>query len=376
MESAISLRRLAKEYTSTRTPEDAFLAVDAIDLDVHENELLVITGPSGCGKSTVLRLIAGLEVPTGGEVYLGGVRVDSLPPRSRNVGLVFQGCALFEHMTVAENIGYGLKANKTLKLERQRRTEELAALMRLEGLEDLRPDDLSGAQRQRVALARALATRPGVLLLDEPFAAVGGEERARLRSDVKTWHRRWGIPTVLATHDQREALELADRVAVMNAGRFEQVDTPLNIGERPATPFVARFVGMANALFNHLGSPPVEAAVSPALGSEPRESARDGRLPGSVVGGVFLGRAVRLDLGVRGVRGTAADDGPLEITAALVGGGHSPPIYPESRNGSGRLSQPLGGTNGALPDGAPRDGMYKGLLRRARRRPSQNRGQG
>ena len=231
MQSAISLRNITKWFYSSRHPGEGSIAVDDVTLEVGEHEFLAMVGPSGCGKSTLLRLIAGLEEPTAGEIYVSGQRVDGIPPSSRNIGFMFQGYALFKHMTVADNIAFGLKIKKVPKRERQKRIEELVSLMGLEGLEDRKPDQLSGGQQQRVALARALAPRPRILLLDEPFGAVDAKVRQKLRADTKRWQRELKIPTILVTHDQREALELGDRVAVMNEGRFEQIDTPHNVYE-------------------------------------------------------------------------------------------------------------------------------------------------
>ena len=246
MESAISLRNLSKWFASSGNHSDRSVAVDGVDLDVGESEFLAMVGPSGCGKSTILRLIAGLEDPTGGEVYVGGRRVYRLPPRARNIGFMFQGYALFKHMTVADNIGFGLRIRKLPAPERRRRVAELVALMGLKGLADRKPSQLSGGQQQRVALARALAPRPRLLLLDEPFGAVDAKVRQKLRADTKRWQRELGVPTILVTHDQREALELGDRVAIMNQGRFEQIDIPRNIYDHPASQFVARFIGRVN----------------------------------------------------------------------------------------------------------------------------------
>jgi len=228
MQSALSLRNVTKWFSSSRNPKDRFTAVDNVTLEVGENEFLAMVGPSGCGKSTLLRLISGLEEPTDGEIYVGGRRVDGISTRERNIGFMFQGYALFKYMTVADNIGFGLKIRKTPKKECQHRIEELVALMGLEGLEDRKPNQLSGGQQQRVALARALAPRPPLLLLDEPFGAVDAKVRQKLRKDTKKWQRELKIPTILVTHDQREALEVGDRVAVMNQVPFVIGGLPLS----------------------------------------------------------------------------------------------------------------------------------------------------
>jgi sulfate transport system ATP-binding protein len=253
-------------------------------------------------------MLAGLEQPTSGEVWIGGRRVDGIPPRARNIGFMFQGYALFKHITVEENIGFGLKIKKTPKKERQRRVQELVGLMGLEGLESRKPNQLSGGQQQRVALARALAPRPQVLLLDEPFGALDAKVRQRLRADTKRWQRELGIPTILVTHDQREALELGDRVAILNFGRIEQVDTSPNIYNRPANPFVARFIGRVNVFSARIGESrnhlipnaefeimvrPEDFAVLPWDDQHPLEA---GKITGTIVSHAFLGRTVRLEV--------------------------------------------------------------------------------
>ena len=185
MQSAISLRNLTKWFASSGDPRDRSVAVNGVHLDVGETEFLAMVGPSGCGKSTVLRLVAGLEEPSAGDIYVAGQRMNGIPTRSRNIGFMFQGYALFKHMTVADNIGFGLKIKKMSKKERQQRIGELVSLMGLKGLENRKPGQLSGGQQQRVGLARALAPRPRVLLLDEPFGAVDAKVRQKLRADTK-----------------------------------------------------------------------------------------------------------------------------------------------------------------------------------------------
>ena len=243
MGNAVSLRNLSKRFSSPINPEETCIAVDGVTLEVGDGEFMTMVGPSGCGKSTILRMIAGLEQPTQGEIYVDSRRVDGMPPRLRNIGFMFQGYALFKHLTVADNIGFGLKIKRISKQERRERVGELVGLMGLEGTERQKPEQLSRGQQQRVALARALAPRPRLLLLDEPFDALDATVRQRLRVDTKNWQRELMIPTILVTHDHREALEMGDRVAIMNEGRFEQVDTSQNIYNNPATRFVAQFIG-------------------------------------------------------------------------------------------------------------------------------------
>ena len=311
MQSAIALRGLTKQFAGAGHFNGP-LAVDSVDLDVREKEFLVMVGPSGCGKSTVLRMVAGLEEPTAGEICMNGRRIDGLPARVRNIGFMFQGYALFRQMTVAQNIDFGLRIKKAPRAERVRRAAELIEMMGLDGLEDRRPGQLSGGQQQRVALALALAPSPDLLLLDEPFGAVDAKVRQKLRADTKRWQREVGVPTVLVTHDQREALELGDRVAVMNLGRFEQVDTPQNVYNSPATGFVGRFIGRANVFQTNLArgrrgvlnSARFEVMIRPEdISVLPR---RNGTTPGkdelsgTVVGHVFLGRTVRLEVRLGG----------------------------------------------------------------------------
>ena len=308
MQSAISLKGLTKWFASTPNSATKFLAVNEVDLDADKEEFLAMVGPSGCGKSTILRLVAGLEKPSAGGIYIDGERVDHLPPQARSIGFMFQGYALFKNMRVVDNIGFGLAIKMVPKIEQQRRVGELVSLMGLEGLEDRKPHQLSGGQQQRVAYARALAPRPRVLLLDEPFGAVDAKVRQKLRADTKKWQRELKIPTILVTHDQREALELGDRVAIMNEGRFVQVDTPSNIYDRPASPFVARFVGRVNVFFTDPGERfsrvtntteleimvrPEDISLYPWNNGLPLE---EGKLLGTIVSYVFLGRTVRLEV--------------------------------------------------------------------------------
>jgi putative spermidine/putrescine transport system ATP-binding protein len=224
------------------------VAVDGIDLDVAEGEFFSMLGPSGSGKTTTLRMIAGFERPSGGRIELHGQEVEDLPPFERNVNTVFQDYALFPHMSVADNVGYGLLVRKVPKPERGRRVSEALAMVRLGGYERRRPSQLSGGQRQRVALARALINRPRVLLLDEPLGALDLKLREEMQIELKTIQREVALTFIYVTHDQEEALTMSDRIAVFNRGRIEQVGTPADVYERPATAFVAGFVGTSNLL--------------------------------------------------------------------------------------------------------------------------------
>lgn len=223
-------------------------AVQELSLHAKPGELLAIVGPSGCGKTTLLRVMAGLEHADAGRVIIGNRDATHLPPEKRNVGFVFQQFALFPNMNVAENIGYGLRRRRVDRRERDRRVTELLAMIGMIGYDRRRPDELSAGQQQRVALARALASEPRTLLLDEPLSALDAAIRYQLRDELRRVQRRVGITTIMVTHDQEEALAIADRVAVMNEGRLEQVGTPWELYDQPRTHFVAGFVGRGNFL--------------------------------------------------------------------------------------------------------------------------------
>ena len=224
------------------------VAVDRVDLDIREDEFFTLLGPSGSGKTTCLRMIAGFERPDQGRVELGGRDVTDLPPYDRDVNTVFQDYALFPHMSVGENVEYGLRISKVDKQERKRRSGEALELVRLGGYEDRRPAQLSGGQRQRVALARALVNRPRVLLLDEPLGALDLKLRQQMQRELRSIQGEVGITFVYVTHDQEEALTMSDRLAVFNRGRIEQLGTPADLYERPRSAFVAGFVGTSNLL--------------------------------------------------------------------------------------------------------------------------------
>ncbi len=226
-----------------------FPAVDQVSFEVHEGELVTLLGPSGSGKSTILRLIAGLLRPSTGRVEIGGQDATRLPPQQRNVGFVFQQYALFRHMTVFDNVAFGLRVRKWPRERIAERVAELLRLVQLQGEEHKRPAQLSGGQRQRVALARALAPSPRVLLLDEPFGAVDAKVRLELREWLRRLHDDFHVTSVFVTHDQEEALELSDRLVVLDHGRVEQIGTPDEIYDQPATPFVTSFIGPVNQLW-------------------------------------------------------------------------------------------------------------------------------
>lgn len=233
---SIELRNVGKRFGDV-------VAVDDVSFTVAEGELVGLLGPSGGGKTTVLRMIAGLELPTGGDVLIGGRRMNDVPVQQRNIGFVFQGYALFKTMSVADNIAFGLRIKKWSRADSERRVAELLELFGLQGLGRRYPHQLSGGQRQRVAIARALAPKPTVLLLDEPFGAVDAKIRQELREWLVKLHHDLAVTTVFVTHDQAEALALADRIAIMDNGRIQQVGTPREVFRTPASRFVAAFIG-------------------------------------------------------------------------------------------------------------------------------------
>src|SRR5215467_2681403 len=260
MAGAITVQGLTKSFGT-------FRAVDDVSFEARAGEITALLGPSGSGKSTVLRMIAGLEQPDAGSIWVGEEEHTGKTPQERRLGFVFQHYALFRHMNVRQNVEFGLKVRKTPKSDARSRVDELLDLVGLGPFGDRYPDQLSGGQRQRVALARALAPRPEVLLLDEPFGALDAHVRQELRRWLDGLHRELGVTSLLVTHDQEEALELASAVVVMRRGRVEQAAAPVDIYNRPATPFVAGFVGASNVVRGtvehgglHFGGPVVAAA--------------------------------------------------------------------------------------------------------------------
>jgi putative spermidine/putrescine transport system ATP-binding protein len=285
--------------------------LEALDLDIPAGETLVLLGPSGCGKTTTLRLIAGLEKPdAGGRVLFDGEDVTAQSIETRNVGMVFQSYALFPNMTVAENIAYGPRIRKLPAVQLRARVAEMLAMMRIEALADRRIDQLSGGQRQRVALARALAVQPRVLLLDEPLTALDAKLREALRTEIDALLRRVGITTIYVTHDQGEAMALGDRIVVMSHGRIAQIGTPREIYHRPASAFVADFIGSMNRLRGEARDAAFVCAAGvlhwpdlPAAASELLFRPEDVRivddgdnhdLTGTVVSSFFLGDRTRV----------------------------------------------------------------------------------
>ncbi|MFO1294326.1 MAG: putative 2-aminoethylphosphonate ABC transporter ATP-binding protein [Rubrivivax sp.] len=240
-ELSLELRGIHKAF-------GAFVALQHIDLEVRKGEFMCFLGPSGCGKTTLLRVIAGLEAQTRGEIRQNGRDISRLPPALRDYGIVFQSYALFPNLSVADNVAYGLVNRRQPRARIAERVRELVRLVGLPGSEAKYPAQLSGGQQQRIALARALATAPGLLLLDEPLSALDALERVRLRQEIRALQQKLGVTTIMVTHDQEEALSVADRIVVMDHGRIEQIGTPREVYREPASPFVADFVGKVNVL--------------------------------------------------------------------------------------------------------------------------------
>jgi spermidine/putrescine transport system ATP-binding protein len=323
----VSLRGVTKVFPGNRGAEDT-VALDEVDLDIADGEFFSLLGPSGCGKTTLLRIIAGLELPSSGSVRIHGREVGLEPPDRRPVNTVFQAYALFPHMTIADNIAFGLRMKRYPKDEIRRRVAEAIELVQLQGREDRMPSQISGGQQQRVALARALVNRPEVLLLDEPLGALDLKLRQAMQLELKTLQERVGITFILVTHDQEEALAMSDRLAVMDGGRLVQVGTPGEVYERPGTRFVANFLGESNLLVGTVVDPstvrlpdgstarvttdlPVGGTATLALRPEHldlrhAEATRDTHLDavhGVVVKAFYMGSAIYYDVAMDGTDG-------------------------------------------------------------------------
>jgi len=245
---AESLRGHTLDVAALSVRYGGYVALDAVDLAVRAGEVMALLGPSGCGKTTLLRTVAGFVRQAAGQVLIDGAAIDDLPPERRRVGIVFQNYALFPHLSVAENVGYGLRARGEPRAAIAARVAELLEMVQLGALRERRPGQLSGGQQQRVALARALAIEPRILLLDEPFAALDRSLRLDMQIEIKRLQRQLGLTAILVTHDQDEAMSVADRIAVMRGGRIEQLGTPVEVYDGPASLFVAGFIGTTNRL--------------------------------------------------------------------------------------------------------------------------------
>jgi putative spermidine/putrescine transport system ATP-binding protein len=315
--SFLELTNIQKSFGPVKVVHDFNMAID-------EGEFISFLGPSGCGKTTILRMVAGFEIPTGGMININGVDQSRLKPNQRNIGMVFQAYALFPNMTVFDNVAFGLKIAGMSKADIQKRVKEMLGLIHLEHLSDRFPYQMSGGQQQRVALARALAPSPKVLLLDEPLSALDAKIRVSLREEIRAIQRKLGITTIFVTHDQEEALSISDRIVVMNAGRADQIGTPSEVYNKPATRFVASFVGtlniieakvadpaantitigdqtiaLAESLGGMKGGDKVSLALRPEAGSL-NSSEGDTALTGTVVSTNFLGSVIRTKIDVGG----------------------------------------------------------------------------
>jgi putative spermidine/putrescine transport system ATP-binding protein len=288
MTSAVSFISVSRHFGTVR-------AVDRVTLDIREGEFFALLGPSGSGKTTCLRLIAGFEQPTAGTIEIFGEDTTHVPPYRRPVNTVFQDYALFPHLSVEDNVAYGLMVAGQGKAERRKKAGEALDLVALSGFGARKPSELSGGQRQRVALARALVMQPKVLLLDEPLGALDLKLREQMQGELKSLQRQLGITFVFVTHDQGEALSMSDRIAVFNDGRIQQTGTPSEVYDRPETPFVADFVGSSNVLPPEMVKDLTGTAAPASLRPE-AITLGDGRLPGKVTALAFLGAATRVEV--------------------------------------------------------------------------------
>ena len=317
---------MADPFLSIQSVKKSFgnvAVVKDFNLDVGAGEFVSFLGPSGCGKTTMLRIVAGFEEPSAGKVLIGGKDVTGLKPNQRNIGMVFQAYALFPNLTVAQNIGFGLKVAGVAKAEAQARIQEMLNIIKLPDFGDRYPYQLSGGQQQRIALARALAPKPKLLLLDEPLSALDAKVRISLREEIRSIQKKLGITTIFVTHDQEEALSMSDRIVVMNEGRADQTGTPFEIYNRPSTKFVANFVGTLNVLEGTVsdaasGTVKINAeeiglkgklngsksgdtlslALRPEAISLGRKAGNDSSLTGQIADVHFLGSVIRVRVGV------------------------------------------------------------------------------
>ncbi|MFG3053824.1 ABC transporter ATP-binding protein [Kitasatospora sp. NPDC048239] len=331
------------EFRTLRRSFGATTALDGLDLTVHPGELVALLGPSGCGKTTALRILAGFEQHDSGQVLVDGKDITQIPAHRRDAGMVFQSYSLFPHLTAADNVAFGMRMRGTGKAERRKRAQELLELVGLPQHADRYPHQMSGGQQQRIALARALALQPRVLLLDEPLSALDAKVRLTLREEIRRLQQELGITTLFVTHDQEEALSMADRVAVLRAGRLEQCATPSELYARPATAFVAEFVGTMSRIpctrtadgvevlgRRHAvdGALPADGSLQVLVRPENVSLTPSAHGPALVVGASFLGAVTRLT--VRLADGTEVKaDLPTEAAAALPIGSTADLALPE-----------------------------------------------
>ena len=302
----VEMKNIYKQYGD-------FLASDNVSFGVEKGRLVALLGPSGSGKTTLLRMIAGLETPNAGDIYIDGQRMNDIPAAKRGISFVFQNYALFRYMTVFDNVAFGLELQKLPKAQIRERVMELLELTGLSGMEKRYPNQLSGGQRQRVAFARALAPNPQVLLLDEPFAAIDAKVRTELRSWLKEMVEKLGITSIFVTHDQDEAVEVADEIIITNHGRIEQMGTPFDIYKTPATPFVAQFIGRSSVVeeYDRLkGFDRIEGADRAVIRPEFVKISRSGKLnqyvsaaeTGVVTDVMFRGNRMDVTVDINGIR--------------------------------------------------------------------------
>ena len=317
----VEMKNIVKKYGD-------FLASDHVSLGVEKGKLVALLGPSGSGKTTLLRMIAGLENPNEGDIYIDGKRVNDVPAAKRGIGFVFQNYALFRYMTVYDNVAFGLVLQKMPKKQIKERVTELLAMTGLSGMEKRYPNQLSGGQRQRVAFARALAPNPRVLLLDEPFAAIDAKVRTELRSWLKEMVVKLGVTSIFVTHDQEEAVEVADEIIITNHGTIEQMGTPVEIYKSPATPFVARFIGRHSVVEDYdklKGFERIEHANQAVIRPEFVKISKSGKLDqyisaaetGVVTDVVFRGNRMDVTVDINGI--LVVGERSLEKDFVLVG---------------------------------------------------------
>ncbi|MBR5970026.1 MAG: ABC transporter ATP-binding protein [Lachnospiraceae bacterium] len=317
MSNAVIIKDAVKRYGD-------FVALKGVNLDIKEGEFFTLLGPSGCGKTTLLRMIAGFNSIEGGDFYFGEKRINTVPAHKRDIGMVFQNYAIFPHLTVAQNVAYGLKARKVPASEITPRVEQALELVQIAHLKDRKPAALSGGQQQRVALARAFVIEPSVLLMDEPLSNLDAKLRVQMRSAIKKLQRQLGITTIYVTHDQEEALAISDRIAVMRDGEIMQVGTPDEIYARPANPFVAGFIGTSNFLdcrvsgdgaVDVLGKLSIQGARTNGITGPAKLSARPEQLffaneglPGEILFSTFLGDFIEYEVRVEGTEDLIVND--------------------------------------------------------------------
>ncbi|WP_374312595.1 ABC transporter ATP-binding protein [Dongia sp.] len=334
--SAVELKAIEKHFAG------GVIAVDAIDLDVPDGAFVTLLGPSGCGKTTTLRMVAGLEHPTGGEIRIKGKRVNETPIHQRNLGMVFQNYALFPHKSIFDNVAFGLKYRGVVKADIETRVRRALDIVRLPGVEQRFPQQLSGGQQQRIALARALVIEPDVLLLDEPLSALDANLREEMRGEIKAIQQRIGVTAIFVTHDQGEALAMSDLVVVMNKGKIEQRGAPAEVYEHPRSAFVANFLGNANFVAGTVAAVDgkrVSVALADGARIDVADAARAVQL-GEAVNVIV--RAEKIDIGGGGLAGTIAAVDYLGSTArydVILAGGQKVTALATIRDGARRVGE-------------------------------------